>query len=83
MGNVTLEKSKEVSSVPTALQVVHPLEQATSQLDRAKYTRTGHRKPLLLDRMLVNSHLPSRGPAPPMEEVTVPGSEGAQEIVDR
>ena len=83
MGNVTLEESKKASSVPSALQVVHPPEQATGQLDRAKYTRTGSRKPLLPDRMLVNFYLPFCGPAPLMEEVTVPKPEGAQEIVDR
>ena len=33
--------------------------------------------------MLVNSYLPPRGPAPPMEEEIVPGPKGAQEIVDR
>ena len=33
--------------------------------------------------MLVNSYLPPRDLAPPMEEVTVPGPKGAQEIVDR
>ena len=83
MGNVTLEESREGSLVPTALQVVHPLEQATGQVDRAKYTRAGRRKPLLPDRMLVNSYLPSRGSAPPMEEVIVLEPEGAQEIVDQ
>ena len=83
MGNITLEESREASPVPAALQVVHLPEQATSQLDRAKYTQTSHRKPLLPNRMLVNSYLPPSGPAPPMEEVTAPQSEGAQEIVDR
>ena len=63
--------------------MVHPSEEATGKLDRAKYTRAGRRKPLLLDRMLVNSYLPLCGLAPPMEEVIVPGPEGAQEIVDR
>ena len=29
MGNVTLVESREVSPIPTALQVVHPPEQAT------------------------------------------------------
>ena len=82
MGNITLEESREASLVPVALQVVHPPKQATSQVDRAKYTRAGCRKPLLLDRMLVNSYLPPHGSAPPMEEVTVPGVKGAQEIVD-
>ena len=38
---------------------------------------------VLPDRMLVNLYLPPCGPAPPMEEVTVLGPEGAQEIVDR
>ena len=83
MGNVTLEESREASLVPIALQVVHPPEQAIGQLDRAKYTRTGRRKPQLPNHLLVNSYLPPRGPAPPMEEVTVPELEGAQEIVDR
>ena len=58
LGNVTLAKSREASPVPTALQVVHPPEQATGQSDRAKYTQTDRRKPLLPDHMLVNSHLP-------------------------
>ena len=66
-GNVTLEESREASLAPASLQVVHPPEQATGQLDRAMYTRTGPRKPLLPDRMLVNSYLLPRGPAPPME----------------
>ena len=77
MGNVTLKESREASPVPAALKVIHPPEQATGQADRAKYTRVGCRKPLLPDRMLVNSYLPPRGLAPPMEEVTVPEQEGA------
>ena len=83
LGNVTLTESIGASPVLAALQVVYLAEQATCRLDRAKYTRTGRRKPLIPDRMLVNSYLPPRGPAPPMEEVTVPRPEGAQEIVDR
>ena len=67
MGNVTLEESREASQFPASLQVVHPPEQATGQIDRAKYTRTGHRKPLLPDRMLENLYLLPRGPPPPME----------------
>ena len=49
MKNVTIEESREASLVLAALQVVHPPEEATSQLDRAKYTRAGRRKPLLPD----------------------------------
>ena len=82
MGNITLEESREASQVLATLQVIHPPEQATSQLDKAKYTRTNRRKPLLLDRMLVNSYLHPHGLAPPMEEVTVPRSESGREIVD-
>ena len=81
--NVTLAESKEASPVPAAIQVVYPPEQAISQSNRAKYTRTGRRKPLLPNRMLVNSYLSPRGPSPPMGEVTVLGPEGAQEIVDQ
>ena len=83
MENVTLAESREASLVPVALQVVRPPEQAIGQSDRAKYTWTDRRKPLLPDRMLVNLYLPPRGPTPPMEEVIVPRLKGAQEIVDR
>ena len=65
--NVTMEESREASPIPAALQVVHPPEEAIGRLDRAKYTLTGRRKPLLPDRMLVNSYLPPCGLAPPME----------------
>ena len=81
-GDVSMEEPREASPVPATLQVVHPPEEATGWLDRAKYTRTGYRKPLVPDHMLVNSYLPLRGLAPPMEEVTVPRPEGAQEIVN-
>ena len=81
--NITLVESREASPVPAAIQVVHPPEQAIGQPDRAKYTRTERKRPLLPDRMLLNSYFPPRGPAPPMEEVSVLGLEGAQEIIDR
>ena len=83
MGDVSLEEPRDASPVPAFLQVVHPPEEATGRLDKAKYTWTGRKKPSLLDHMLVNSSLPPRSPTPPMEEVTVLGPEGAQEIVDR
>ena len=82
-GNVTMENFRKASPVPSTLQVVHPYEEAIGKLDRAKYTRAGRRKTLLPDCMLVNSYLPLRDPAPPMEEVTVPEPKGAQEIVDQ
>ena len=81
--NVTLVESREASPIPASIQVVHPPEQAVGQPDRAKYTRIKRRRLLLPDRMLLNSYLPPYGPALPMEEVSVPGPEGAQEIIDR
>ena len=78
-----MAESGEASPVLASIQVVHPSEQAVGQSDRAKYTRARHRGPLLPDCMLLNSYLPHRCPAPPMEEVSVPGPEGAQEIINR
>ena len=75
--NVTLVESKEASLVPAAIQVVDPPEKAVGQPDKGKYTRTGHRRSLLPNRMLLNSYLPHRNPSPPMEEVSIPGLEGA------
>ena len=63
--------------------MVHPLEQAVSHSDKAKFTQAGRRRPLLPDQMLLNSYFPSCVQAPSMEEVSVPESEGAQEIIDR
>ena len=82
MGNVTLAKYIEASPVPAAIQVVHHPKYAVGQSDRAKYTQAGRRRQLLPDRMLLNSYLPPCGPAPPMEEISVPGREGAQVIID-
>ena len=75
--NVTLAESREVFPALAAIQVIHSPEQAASQSDKAKYTRAGYRMPLLPGWMLLNSYLPLRGPNPTMEEVLVPGSEGA------
>ena len=78
--NVALAESREALLAPAAIQVVHPPEQPAGQSDKAKYTRAGRRRPLLLNRMLLNSYLPPCGLAPPMEKVSVPAPEGAQEI---
>ena len=83
LGNVTLAEFREASPVPAAIQVVYPAKQATGQSDEAKNTRVERRRPLLPDCMLVNSYLPPLSPAPPMEELSVPRLEGAQEIIDR
>ena len=81
--NVALAESKEALPAPIMIQVVHPPEQPTGKSDKAKYTRAGRRRPLLPNQMLMNLYLPPHGPTPPMEEVLVLGSEGAQEIIDQ
>ena len=59
-----------------------PLEQITSWPDAASSSLSGHSKSLLPDRMLLYSYIPPQGPAPPMEEVSTPEPEGAQEIIN-
>ena len=59
------------------------MEQIVGLSDKAKSSRAGRSRPLLSDRLLLNSYIPPQGQAPPMEEVSVPGPEGAQEIINR
>ena len=54
-----------------------PSEQIASRSDKAKSTRVRRSRPLLPDRLLLSSYIPPQGQAPPMEEVSVPGIEGA------
>ena len=75
--NATLVESGEASPTPATIQVIHPLEQAPSQLERPLYTRTEHSMPRLPDRLLLNSYHPPRGSAPPIKEVLAPRPEGA------
>ena len=49
---------REVASIPPALQMIHPPYQAESQPDMPKLVRTGRKRPLLPDRMLLNSISP-------------------------
>ena len=81
--NVALEEFEKVFPAPVTIQVVHPLEQAAGQSDKAKYTQAGRKRPLLPDRMLLNSYLLPRNTDPPMDEVRVPRPEGTQEIINR
>ena len=74
--NVTLAESRMAFPALTTIQVVHPPEQAAGQSGKAKYTRAGRRRLLLPNRMFLNSYLPPRGLAPPMQNVSVPGPEG-------
>ena len=59
---VALGEPREVTLIPPALQVIHPPDRAESSLDTAKLARTGRKKSLPLDRILLNSYLSPRGP---------------------
>ena len=80
---VALGELREVTPIPLALQVIHPPDRAESHSDKAKIARAEGKKPLLLDRILLNSYLPPRGPAPVMEEVTLLGPEDIKHILHR
>ena len=75
--NATLVESGEAFPTHVAIQVIHPPKQASGRLERPRYTRFDCSRPLLPDRLLLNSYLPPQGPTPPMEEVLAPEPEGA------
>ena len=70
---------------PTYAEVQEDIlsEQIVGRSDKAKSTQAGRSRQLLPDRLLLNSYIPPQGQAPPMEEVSVHGSEGTQEIINR
>ena len=80
---VALAESREAFLALVVIQVVHPPKKDVGHSDKTKYTQAGRRRLLLPDWMLLNSYLPHCGPAPPREEVSVLGLEGAQKIIDR
>ena len=57
--------------------------QITNRPDKAMSSRSGRSRPLLPDQLLLYSYIPPQGPAPPVEEVSAPRPEGAQEIIHR
>ena len=73
----------EASSTPPTLQTILPLTQVGSRLGRFEFTRTRMKRPKHPDRIIMNSYLPARGPAPPKEEVSPPGLEDVKHIVRR
>ena len=81
--NVALVESREAFPALATIQVVHPHEQAAGHSDKAKFTRARHKRPLLPERMLLNSYLPPRGRTPLIEDISVPRLEGAQDIIDQ
>ena len=62
----------ESTPIPPVLQMVLPPNQSESYPSNAKLELSGRKRPLLPDRILLNSYIPSRGSAPAMEEVTTP-----------
>ena len=73
----------EVSLTHAKVQEDTPSKQVASRPDKATSTRTGLSRQLLLDQLLLNAYIPPQVQAPPMEEVSTPRSEGAQEIINR
>ena len=67
----------EVFPTHAEVQEDIPSGQIVGLSDKAKSTRVGSSRPLLPDWLLLNSYIPPQGQAPPMEEVLVPGPEGA------
>ena len=56
--DVALGKPREVTLIPPSLQVIHLPYRAESRPDMPKLVQTGHKRPLLSDRILLNSYLP-------------------------
>ena len=81
--DVALGEPREDTPISLALQVIHPLDRSESLPDVAKLARSGRKRPLSPNRILLNSYLPPRGPAAVMEEVIVPGPEDIKRIIHR
>ena len=81
IGDDALRESREAVPTPLALQMIPPLVQVGSRPGKSEFTRTGLKGPPLIDRILKNSYLPTRGPVPPKEEVSVPWLEDIKHIV--
>ena len=73
----------EVSPTHAKVREDIPSEQVDGRSDRAKSTRAGRSRPLLPDRLLLNSYIPPQGQVLPMEEVSASGLESAHEIINR
>ena len=81
--DVSLGELREATLIPFALQVIHPLDWVESHPYMPKLAQAGGKRPLLPDRILLNSYLPPCCPAPPMKEVEMPGLEGIKHIIHR
>ena len=58
-----------------------PSEQTSSRPSQAMLSQAERSRLLLPDRLLLYSYIPPHDQAPPMEEVSAPRPEGAQEII--
>ena len=63
--------------------MVHPPDLPKSRPGTAKLALFGSKRSLLPDRILLNSYLPPRGPAPVMKEVTAPRLDDIKLILHR
>ena len=81
--DVTSGEPRGVASILPALQVIHPPDRAGSQTNIPKPARTGRKRSLLPNRILLNSYLPPCDPTPAMEEVTMLWSEDIKHIIHR
>ena len=81
--DIAHEEPREDAPIPLALQAVHPLDRPESRPSTAKLVLTGRKRPLPPDRILLNSYLPPRGPAPVIKEVTAPEPDDIKLILHR
>ena len=58
------------------------MEQISSRPDKATSFWSRHSRSLLSNQLLFNSYIPPQGHTLPMEEVSAPRPEGAQEIIN-
>ena len=82
-GGIALGEPREVTLIPPALTVIHPLDWVESRPDTTRLARAECKKSLLPDRILLNSYLPPHGSDPAIKEVTVPGPEDIKHILRR
>ena len=61
----------------------NPPEPVVSRPHKVVSTRSWHSRSLLPDQLLLNSYIPPHGQTLPVEEVSAPGPEGAQDIIER
>ena len=77
------EEPGEEAPIPPTLKVVHPSKRMESRPGAARLALTEHKRSLPPDRILLNSYLPPRGPAPVMEEAAALGPDDIKSIVHR